>query len=317
MKKVELLIGLVFIVSGIFLTSCQKDEVDQNPPTITLLTGVHAGSGLERVTADTTVEAGEVFVIGFTAKTGSDKNLSEIVVNRTYENIDISTVWDTGNINIASYTRDLLITAYEGTPGSEEFELTVTDKNGTTGAVSFVVTTIPGDPGIWVFTNVEMGSYTSQIHNGFSSSTGNTHFVDSTGVDDESLIDWVYYDGTNGNTFISPSNPALYNIYPVVQNWTSKNNTLFEKSDLTEGVFDDISDKDELIYRINNTIINGLTLEDNFFSELTSEPGGISGNDIFVFQTQNNKKGLIKIKQVNQGFTEGESTIKFDIKVEK
>ncbi|MCF8378374.1 MAG: hypothetical protein K9H49_02285 [Bacteroidales bacterium] len=313
MKKISYLLGLL-AVAGVLFTSCAKDEEEPLPPTITFLGGVHPGTGWDRVDGDVTLEVGEPFVFGFTAQSKSDKNLSTIKVTRDYENVSQTTVLDSA-VSVSSFTVDIETIAFPNNPGSEVFTIKVTDKNGLSTSASFTITTVPGDPGISSYTNITLGSYTSATNSSFASITGETFsMTEAQDADVQAKIDWVYFHGaTYGHTVMSPTNNNLYAVYPQIENWTNKNNTLFAKTALNQAAYDLVTDKNILILTIQNT---GVTLNSNFFSELISNPGGFAVGDVLAFETHTGNRGLLIIKEVNSASPNGNSTIKYDIKVE-
>ena len=315
MKKLTYLLGLLVVASAIF-TSCSKDETEPDPPSITFLGGTEPSTGWERVDGDVSLTVGEPFVFGFTASSNSDKNLSTIKVTRNYENVTQSTLLDSA-VSVKSFTIDIQTIAFPNVPGSEVFEVTVTDKNGKSSSLSFTVTTTAVDPGITEYNNVELGSYDLSTPSSFASITGETFEITAATADEaiQAKIDWVYFDGaTGGHTIMSPANASIEAIYPSIAGWTNRNSTLMAKTTLSVNDYESIETKTQMIAVISN---QGLTFDKNFYSENTSNPGGFSVGDIFACETSTGKYALIKIIEVNQGASNGKSTIKYNIKVEK
>ncbi|MCD4695837.1 MAG: hypothetical protein K8S16_06310 [Bacteroidales bacterium] len=305
--------------SGDVATKTLMFTIDGPPPdllpTITLLSGIHPGTGWTYVDGDVTLEVSEPFVFGFTATSNTDENLANIKVTRNYENVSLNTILDS-NINVSSYSVDIETIAYPGTPGTEIFTISATDMLDNSNSIEFSVTTTPQDPGISIHTNIVLGSYTCSTNKLFASETGETFSL--TEAEDpavQSKIDWVYFHGaTYGHTLMSPENTDLYAVYPQIENWTNKNNTLFGKTTLGSSEYNVVTNNTLLILQIQNS---GVTLAENYFSELMSNPGGFEVGDVLAFETQGGKRGLILITEVNPGTTNGESTIKFNVKVVK
>lgn len=315
MKKLTYLLGIL-VVAGVVFSSCAKDDEEEDPPSITFLGGTEPTTGWERVDGDVQLTVGDPFVFGFTASSNSDKNLSNIMVTRNYENISTTTVLDS-NVSVKSFTIDIQVVAYPSTPGSEVFEIKATDKNGKSSTISFTVTTEMADPGIIEFMNVELGSYNSSTNSSFASITGETFSLAEANADEsiQAKIDWVYYDGaTGGHTIMSPVNASIETIYPAIGGWTNRKTTLIAKTTLTANDYEAIDTKTQLIVVISN---QGLSFDKNFYSENTSNPGGFAEGDIFACETSGGKFALIKITEVNEGANNGLSDIKYDIKVEK
>lgn len=315
MKKLSYLLGIIAI-TGFLFTSCTKDEDDPLPPTVSFLGGTEPGTGWERIDMDATLEVGEPFVFGFTATSKSDKNLSKVVVVRDYENVSVNTVLDS-TISATSFTVDIETVAFPNNPGSEVFTVTATDKNGLSTSISFTITTVAGDPGINVYTDVTLGSYTSTENSSFASITGETFSLAQAQDEDvQAKIDWVYFHGaTYGHTMMSPSNENLYAIYPDIESWASQKTTLFGKTtNITEDAYNQIDNKNVLILTIQN---DGVVINQDFYSELISNPGGFAAGDIIAFETQEGNRGLLIVREVNSATPNGDSTIKYDLKVEK
>lgn len=315
MKKLSYLLGLL-VVAGFIFSACSKDEDEPDPPTVTFLGGIYTPWGVERVSSDKTMAVGEGFVFGFTATSKSDKNLSRILVKRNYENVSNITMLDSA-VSVKSFTLDIETIAYPNTLGVEVFEVTVTDANNKSASISFTITTTPGDPGIHVYTDIQLGSYNSPTNSSFASATGETFSMTqangSTAI--QNKIDWVYFHGaTYGHTLMSPSNIVVYDLYPSVATWLNKKTTKFAKTTLTSSQYNAVMSKNELVLTIQN---QGINLVNNYYSQSLSNPGGFSVNDVIAFETQGGKYGLLLVTEVNPGASVGLSTIKYNIKVVK
>lgn len=316
MRNLRLLLGLLVLASVVF-TSCSKDEEEQTPPSVEFLGGEYE-PGKERVDGDVTLTVGEPFVFGITATTQSDKNLNRVKIVRTYENISQPITVLDSTINSSSFTIDIMTFAYP-TQGSEDFECTVTDKNDLSSTISFTVTTELGDPGINVYTDVNLGSYDSQTNSSFGSITGETFSITDANADPtiQQQIDWVYFHGNSfGQTLMSTSNDDILAVYPGIGAWdeANRNTTLMGKTNLTPENYNSIENENQLVLFIQNS---GVTLDQDFFSELMSTPGGFAVNDVIAFETHAGKRGLIMVTAVNPGTSNGTSTITYDIKVIK
>lgn len=313
MKKLSYLLSL-FVITGLLFSSCTKDDEPNTPPTVSFLGGIYEPWGIERTDSDVTMETGKPLVFGFTASSTTDKNLSRILITRNYENVSLVTVLDSA-ISVPSYTLDIETVSYPN-PGSEVFEITITDKNGLSSTINFTVTSTMADPGINIHTDVSLGSFNSATNSSFASITGETFsLADAEDPAVQSKISWIYFHGvTYGHTVMSPANDAVEEVYPAVADWTNRNATLLSKTVLNTEAFDLIVNKNQLIITVQNS---GASLTEDFYSELQSNPGGFEVDDILAFETHDGHQGLLKITEVNPGASNGESTIKYDVKVEK
>ena len=89
---------------------------------------------------------------------------------------------------------------------------------------------------------------------------------------------------------------------------------MFAKTNITTAGYDLVENKSQLILTIQNS---GSSLTEDFCSELLTNPTGFAVNDIIAFETHDGNRWLLLITEVNPGATNGESTIKYDVKVEK
>jgi len=311
MKKFKLLFGFV-IITGIFLTSCSKDEEEPTAPTINFKTGA------TYVSSDTILTKGSFFTVGITASSTTDKNLASVKLTRTYEIIgDVNEIYNF-SLNSTSFSFDTTLAAHPN-EGIENFICTVTDDNGLSSSVNYTITTVAGDPGIYIYNNINLGSFDSNTNSSFVSVTGQT-FSQAEALADtliQQKIDWCYFDGdTYGHTLMSPANDEILNVYDNIASWNEdyRNNTKFEKTTYAASTFDGIENSSQLTVIIYNA---NLSFSSNFFSEELSNPGGFAVGNVIAFQTFAGKRGLIKVTAVNPGTTNGESTITYDVKVMK
>ncbi|OQX72295.1 MAG: hypothetical protein B6D61_14230 [Bacteroidetes bacterium 4484_249] len=309
MKNITFLLGLAIIL-GILISSCSKTEEDPTDPKISFM------SGAEYVNNDTILPVSTFFKVGFNASSTSDKDLSSIKLTRTYEIIGNPEEVFNFTLSSSSFSFDTTLAAHPN-EGDEKFICTVSDKNGLSSSVSFTITTVAGDPGIYIYNDVNLGSFNSNTNSSFASITGQT-FSQAEALSDtivQQKIDWCYFDGdTYGHTLMSPVNDEILNVYDSIVSWDYRNNTKFEKTTYEPGIFDGIENSNQLTVIIYNA---NLSFTSNFFSEKLSNPGEFEVNDIIAFQTNKGKRGLIKVTEVNPGATNGESTIKYDLKVLK
>jgi hypothetical protein len=299
----------------------QKSEISitlnitGHPPSIALLGGTYEPLNLERIDGDVTKTVGEQIVFGIVANSQSSAELRRIFIQRVYENVATLTLLDS-SFSQMSFELDVVTWAYPAV-GQEVFTCTVWDKNDFSASVEFTVTTVASDPEMSTFTNIVLGSYDPAAPNSsFASVTGETFsIIDAAANSDK--IDWIYFDGaTYGNTIMAPSDDFILQVFASVENWTTRNATKFVRTNITASVFDAISEKNALIASISPYLTN---LNESFISELMPSPGqGFSVGDVYGFRTAGTEHlGLIKITEVNEGATNGLSTIKYDVKVQE
>ncbi len=302
------------LTTGLIFSSCSKDEEEKTPPSLKFLTGMSQVYNTPLVTGDTTMEAGKKFAFGFEANSTTDKNLHTLTIKGTYENVSERT-WDT-TLATNTFTTEVQIITYDN-PGTEVFEVTVTDRNDMSATISFSVTTFEADPGIVEHKDITLGSYSSATNSSFASVTGETFsMTDAEDPAVQSKISWIYFHGLiYGHTIMSPGNAAIEEIYEGVADWENRNTTLMAKTNLTIEQYELIVNKSQLILTIQNSGVSPMT--ENFHSELQSEPGGFEVGDIIAIETFDGHQGLIRVTEVNGNANIGESTIKYNIKIEK
>ena len=300
------------MITGIFITSCNKDEEDPTAPTINFITGANY------VSNDTILTVSSLFTVGITASSTTDKNLASVKLTRTFEIIgNVDEIYNF-SLNSTSFSFDTTLATHPN-EGSENFICTVTDDNGLSSSVNFTITTVAGDPGIFVYTNINLGSFDSNTNSSFASVTGQTYSQAEALSDTliQQKIDWCYFDGdTYGHTLMSPANDEIINVYDSIASWDYRNNTKFEKTNYTANQYDGINNSSQLVLYIQNANPE-LTFPLNFFSELLSNPGGFDEGDVIAFELYTGKWGFIKVTDVNPGATNGDSTITYDVKVMK
>lgn len=296
-------------------THLEFEISDSPPPSIAFIGGIYQPLNIPYTTGDATFEVGSQFVFGIVANTQSDKDLRRIFVERVYENVATLTILDSAFSSFA-YTITIICFTYP-TPGSEDFTITVWDKNDKSASVGFTITTEAADPELSTFTNIVLGSYDPTSPNGcFAAVTGETFSIPDAANNPEK-IDWIYFDGsTYGHTIMAPDNDVILGEFATVADWTIRNATRFVRTNIDVATFDIIQDKNTLIAVISPYIS---TLNESYISELMPPPGeGLNPGDIYAFKTASDELlGLIKIKEVNQGASNGLSTIKYDVKIQE
>ncbi|MCD4664725.1 MAG: hypothetical protein K8R68_05585 [Bacteroidales bacterium] len=311
MKKINYFFILTTVVA-IIVFACTKEEKN-DPPTISFKTGTHVSTGMKYISSDTTLFVNDAFLVGITASTNSDKDLSSFQIVRKFEispEVTEDTIFGSATFNFDDFLEA------NAQDGHEDFTFIISDKSGNTSQLSFTLGTDPLPPQYNEY-DVVLGSFGSDTLNQvFASTTGETFRIEDAAANADK-IDWLYFDDeTFGHTIISPSDSN--NILPQVfddsylQNWTKKNITTFSRTNLTVAKYDEITNVIKLIEAVYDA-----DPTDSYISELVPDPeDGFSVNDIFAFRTEQTKKGLIKITEVYHDTTYAESYIKFSVKVE-
>lgn len=302
--RLYLIIPVAFLlIAGI---SCTKEE--NNPdPTIEIKAGEFK-PGVEYVSMDTSLFVNSEFAFGILAQSTSSKNLTNVKLVRKVDNGTPVTVIDSST---SSQTLDLtwIINASPNQDFYEEFTCEVSDANGMTNSVNITIFTLPTDPGIIVYSNKVLASFQLEFDHFMSISNGATYDTsDCLSGSVQALVDIAYFDHvTYGHTLMSPDEDFLFSVYPSVAFWTNKNKTKFSYTEITSGAFDAI----ETITDFSNAIDNAVTDFDLDFT------GDNEEGDVVAFMTNDGTVGLLKVKTTQSSANYGESTIIFDVKIEK
>ena len=288
-------------------------------PEILFAGGTHIPTGLPYRNVNFTIDINKKFVIGILAKSNTDSQaeLERFVVKKAVGSTNPVTILDT-TFTGSQFTWDgIYFSNYQ--PAIETYIFRITDVNGEVSENNIIVTTQQADMGIFIFEGKHLGSYTSGVDAGFNTVSGNTYDVHTIPVELEAEVEFVFFhDAGFGKSLMSPENPYLFGMFPAINNWETQNKTLFQKTTFDNPAedYDYIANKNQLILAMQNLAgIGNFTV--NYYSEIVSQPGGFEVNDIFAFQNSDGNRGLMVIREIDEGATPGATTIIFDMKVEK
>jgi hypothetical protein len=289
MKKTSLIFTTLILASIAFISSCTKDTT---PPSMNF----KGGTGY--TSADVTIPAGTELKIGINAQSGSSK-LTSFAIKSTFNNIT-DPLWDT-TFSTDTFNRDFYITVPN--VGDTRLTFTVTDKDGQTDELAFVVT-VTAVNDINTYTEVLLGSYdNSSYGSSFASADGSVYMMADAKAN-AAKVDWLYYYGvTNLATLAAPDDASAATIFNGATNglptWTVRNPTRFS---LVSGgaVWDNILTSADIAALATNTT--------------ETKVNQLQVGDIVAFKTASNKLGLLKISDIT-GTSAG--TIKYDAKVQK
>ncbi len=289
-------------------------------PQMILKTGTHS-SGNPYISDDQTLQINFPFAIGVeaTANNESQANLSHLKIERIFEQVSTSIAYDE-ELNAMTFSVDVQTISYPAV-GDELWRITLTDENNEQAIKEFTITTIVADPGISTYNNITLGSYASVVNGAIDADLGTVYSLAEANDDQQvqAKIDWLYYEGaTGGHTLMSPSNNNISIVFPSIDQWQIRNETMIGLTALGVTDFNSIENISQLIALIQGQLVSGnLDLSHNFYSQNMSSPGGFEVGDIIAFESSTGNYGLIRIKQINPGVTTGESEIVIDLKVEK
>ncbi len=305
MKKV-LFFSAFFTFMLIAGISCTKEE-DTPEPSIEFKTGEFK-PGIMFISADTALIVDTEFTIGILAESNSAKNITNVTIVRKIDGGTPKVIKDsTTSAQSLDLQWKLKTSATVGF--YETFTVEVSDANKMMSSISLTIQTLPSDPGIIVYKNKFLTSFQLDFEHFFSVSNGLTYdTTDCQDQDIQALIDFGYFDHiTYGHTFMSTDIEFFHTIYPSVELWPLHKKTRFSKTEISSGAFDAIETIDEFINAIDNAVTE-FNLE---FTDNTEE------GHVIAFKTKNDIRGLLKVNGTQSSPNYGESTITFDVKIEK
>jgi hypothetical protein len=301
MKKL-MLFGLGVLTSISVLTSCKKDEVTIDSPTVSFQNNEIAYTGttendLSRDITITVEAAGKLSIIKIYKVTDSGKTTLKTIndFNSTTQHLFVQTF------------------TIEKNSGVNKFEVEVTDKENNTTSKVFTFTAYSVSAGaITSYSTKIMGA---QFNNGigsFLATSNGTIYSKTDAKTNASLIDFVYsYRGGNYLAFLAAPSDALLDatVNIKAENWSVYNTTKFKASSLSSSDFDAITNDTEI------ATITGLT-ETNVLN--------LQVGNVVAFKTATGKLGYFKVKAINEGVAGGDAvqkyqdgSIEIDVKVQK
>ena len=275
MKKLSIFLITLLSVTIIF-SSCNKDDDTVGPPTLNFI----GGEGY--VDTDATIETGTFYKVGIsaTANAESGEKLYSLQFTRTNQD-GISFVDTTFMINDNAYNIDFELNSQQaGTYETLGFQLI--DNAAQIINKSLTITYEATGVAVTKHTGITMGSHNDDNGSFYSTTTNETYSI-TTATANQEKIDFLFYLGvTNGSSIASPADVDANTVY-AINDWTTKNATLFAKTEMTVAEFDAIVDK-------------------CVFPEFTSTLSGITNletNNILMFRTVNDELGYIKVNSIN------------------
>ncbi|MDY0103698.1 MAG: hypothetical protein RBS07_12255 [Lentimicrobium sp.] len=282
MKKWNFLFMSLLMSAAVMVSSCGSDDEEVDPgPSINLKGGTGYTSENDTIRVNTAITVG---VTGLKSSVSGQK-LTRFKFSITSNNIATTFVDSTISSDSFTWETDLTFTGV----GQARLLFELWDKGGMSNQQSFDL--VIEDPGTAInkFVDVEFGSWNDAIGSFFSSTEGITYTVGQTSTSplNQAKIDFLFFYGaTNKNTMASPDDADANTINDLKLNlWTNKNQTRFNSTNITTAQFDAIG-----------TTYQFPTFN---FSSQTTKVNMLAVGDIFLFKTQTNKLGLVKINYLS------------------
>jgi hypothetical protein len=259
MKKLSLLSLAMLLMAGLMFSGCSKDD-DDDPdmgPSIILKTG--EGYTFE----DFEVEEGSTVKFGVIAQksTTHDNNLTRFNINYNELTLVDST------FNSSSFNGDYEI-QFVGV-GDAQLVFTVTAEGGMTAKTELNVTVIDAGVEVRKTTGIELGSFNDALGSFYNTVDDEVYTV-SEAFQNQEKVDFLFFKGAlNINTIAAPDDEAAATIETfLLDQWTTKNQTRFNHTDMDAEAFDAIEEdhvfpdfnEDEALTRINELEIDQVVL---------------------------------------------------------
>lgn len=292
MKQWKFLSLALLILAGVSFSACQKDEEDDLGPTISLKTG--AGYTSE----DFEVAEGTTLTFGITASksTTSDNNLNRFNILYASGSQELTLV-DSVFSN-ATFSADYSI-EFVGT-GSAKIKFRITSEGGLTDEKELNVVITAAGVAVKKISDIELGSWNDPIGS-FYNTVDEMAYTVSAAKQNQEKVDFLFFLGAvNLNTIAAPDDEDANTITTFeLDDWTTKNATRFNTSDMTAGEFDAITD----LHVFPEFDVAGAT----------SKANELQTGQVIMFRTVAEKLGYIKIKDL---YRSGDKIL-FDLIVEE
>ncbi len=301
MKRINLVLLTLGILSAGFFNSCNTDEEEPTPPTI-IITEQAGATYAPGTSVDflLDISSNEELVSFWVDESIVSNPFGEIVAMDPAEVLVIEDWTFDNNIHSAKLTYRYNIPETGVAAGSVvKLDFEIEDKE-TTGTNSIEFTVVSGAGSIQSYTAVLLGAHEATTGSFYATST-NTVYTVSDAAANQAAVDFVYYFGaSNQATVASPddSGAAEFAIFGL-DSWTTKNATRFATTTLSSLDFDAIVDDAAILVQAGNV------------SDMT-KANMLVVDDVFAFTTAAGKAGLVKVSDVTTG-TDGSITLQVKV----
>jgi len=290
MKKTILRTILAAFFISTVIIGCKKDEV-RPAPTISFITA--AGY----ISTDATVFAGDEVVVGLKCDWNGTDALKTV---KAYANdVIVGSPYVIPEADAQSASIEITITKTEA--ATEKWEFEVTDAQGEKSSVSLTLTVNTAINKIVA----TIGAQENSSKSGYYSLSTKLNYNAADAKTHQSVIDFIgAYDATNFLHLVSPAAPNLPEPYLTdMADWTTKNNTKFCATTVTQDVFNSIATEDLLISSFSTDPANQKNKAKN-----------LKVGDIYSFITSGGKYGLLK---VTAAAVAANGEVSIEIKIQK
>jgi hypothetical protein len=259
MKKWSILSLSMLMVAGLMFSGCSDDDDD----TVDLGPSIILKTGEGYTYEDFEVEEGSSVKFGVIAQksTTHDNNLTRFNLNYN----DLTLVDST--FNSSAFNGDYEI-QFEGV-GEATLVFKVTAEGGLTAETELNVTIVESGVQVSKVTGIELGSF-NDVVGSFYNTVDNEVYAISEAMLNQEKVDFLFFKGAeNINTIAAPDDEAAADIDTfMLDQWTTKNQTRFNLTEMDAEAFDAIEDihifpdfnDEEALTRVNELEVDQVVL---------------------------------------------------------
>lgn len=293
MKQFKTLLA-IFLLGGLFLTSCSKSS-DNTPNPTDESPSMNFVGQTGYVSGDVTLPVDQPFLVGINAfqNPTTKEKLVRFTVTRVVNNSP-ETVKDTV-INASTITINISGVS-ASTAGTEKWYFRVTDAKNKFRELNFTITTTAPAGPINTYSQKILGGQDNTIGSSFASIDGSIYSL-AEAKTNSAKVDWMYYNGAqNHATLAAPIDPTAAEVFNDLNgngpaSWTVRNATKFKTVTVD---FASVTDDSQIV-----TAATGAT---------DTKVINLSVGKVIAFIAANGKMGLIHVDDIT-GFASGTMTI--------
>ncbi|MCF8303529.1 MAG: hypothetical protein K9I94_09675 [Bacteroidales bacterium] len=302
MKKINVLLAILFLSGAVFFTSCSEDDDDN----VDVSPNISFKGGEGFTANDTEVPVGDSVKVGITAQQNdnSGKKLNHLEVTMIFNNVENQVYQE--DLNDEFIDRNFTITVNNEGPSRYVFK--VTDKANETAEVDITLTGVPSTGPIYSYSEKIMGSYDNNNDgSSFASADGTVYDINEAKNNSEK-VDWMYSYGNSTNaTIMAPSDDLADAFFgDNMDDFNTRNETMFKL--IEENVDWDNIEDDGPIMEYTSSGVDQTSLTQ------------LEEGEIIGFITDPNKSdfagkhGLIRVDAIQAG---ADGSIEISVKVQQ
>ncbi|MCX6231196.1 MAG: hypothetical protein NTZ33_06595 [Bacteroidetes bacterium] len=288
--------SIVSFITFLFFIACSKDESDNKIPPI-----LHLKIGNSYIANDTAIAEGSQITIGISALANGGENLCNLVIksNNSLSLLDFG-------FNAASIDKDFVI--HKNTDSIQKISIIIYNKTGLCDSIVLkLYKNGSAYKAVIYYPSITLGGQNNTSIGSFSSFSNGLVYNLNDASTNQALIDLLYYYSVTNQEYNCIASPGanitgIFSGANAPEFWSVKNTTYFSRTviNIPLSSFDNA---------LNDSIIIA-----NIFSNGGRKAKALTANQIWGFQTQTGKFGLMKIINVN-GLESG--TVQIAVKLQQ